>query len=882
MLIVFCLFLGVPSLKAASAAERRAHQTAASLFKDGLWEQAERELGEFARRFPESDKRAEAILWQAQCRFKRRDYAGAVELLSQNLPAAGPWADEYHFWMAEAHFQSAQYTAAAAAYANVLKGFPQSARRLEASYSEAFCRFKLQEWPRVKELLGDPQGDFQRLTKAKPNEEMAVRGYLLLGETLLLLKEFRAGEEALRRLDPKRLAPDSAWKRQYLVCRLRLADGRPNDALEGVGALLDFAEAAKQPALLAEAVVLKAGIHEQLNQLEQAVETYALNLKETASPEQRRQALLKIIQITMARQDWDGAILKLEDFAVRLPQDPAMDLAQFTLGEIKLKRHCEQAEKRGGNPPVLPGEGQTNLLAQALGHFDRLLANFPQSSLTGKAQLNRGWCLWLLGNIPASQTAFQQAAERLPPSLDQAVARFKLGDALLWQKDYTNALAQFRRVTEDYANLREAKESLLDQAFYQIIRCGIAINDLEAATGALDKILAWYPDSYYADRSMLLLGQALNRVDQPAKARQVFQDFLRRFPVSRLAAETRLAMARTYARENLWAQALDEYNHWAAVENARRANPEAEFDRAWVHYKAGQETNALEIFTRFVADFPGHPLAPQAQFWVASYYFRHDDPAQAEANFQRVFQNTNWPPGELTYQARMMAGRAALARQGLKDATDYFLSLINDEKCPTNILLEACFAHGDSLIESPAADKSRPMERFTNAIAMLGKIPQLAPAHPLVPVAQGRIGDCYLQLASTDPRHYDNAAEFYQKTINSQAPVAVRSQAEVGLGLVREKQAATVAPALRQPLLTQALEHYLQVFYGKNLRDDEKADPFWLKKAALSAAALKESQGEIETAEAIYQRLKALVPALTNFCDKKIKNLRERRGATPL
>ena len=52
-----------------------------------------------------------------------------------------------------------------------------------------------------------------------------------------------------------------------------------------------------------------------------------------------------------------------------------------------------------------------------------------------------------------------------------------------------------------------------------------------------------------------------------------------------------------------------------------------------------------------------------------------------------------------------------------------------------------------------------------------------------MPQAWGRIGDCYLQLATVDSSQYDNATNFYQKVILSpMAGVSDRSQAEVGLG----------------------------------------------------------------------------------------------------
>lgn len=864
------LWAAMPLSAATSAAERRALTTAQILFNDGSYDLAERELAEFIRRYPTSSRLPEAVLLQAQARFKLKNLAGAIELLQNYFPQAGTLADEYRFWMAEAHYQAQQFGPAAAAYGQLLRDFPQSRRRLEAIYGEAFCRFQLQQWDRVKELLGQPGGDFQRLTASRLNDPQTVRAYLLLGETLRQTGEYRAGEAALARLDADRMPPDLAWEHHHLLCRLQLAEQRLTNALATALKLMDYARAGGQKQRLADTVALQAGIYEQMQQWDAAVRVYETNLTDIATPAQRRQALLKVIELTLAQNQAGLAIQKLEAFAASQPNDPAQDLAQFTLGELKLRLYVERAATHVAGSTL----AETNLLSSALGHFNRLVTDFPQSSLVPKALLLRGWCQWLEGSYTSSQASFRQAAERLPAGPDQAVAQFKLGDTYLYQKDYTNALAQFAVILSNYAQVTQIRTQLLDQALYQMLRASIELGDLATAESAFRQLVEWFPESYYSDRSMLLLGQALNRVHQPARAREVFAQLIERFPNSALALEARLAMARTFAQESRWEEALEQYNTWAVDEAARRRLPEAEFDRAWVHYRAGRETNALELFTRFTLDFTNHPLAPRALYWMANYYFRHNDLTNAETHYQRLFTETNWPRSELAYQAQLMAGRTALARQSVRDATNYFLGLINDTNTPTPLLLSAYFAYGDTMVDLPVFEATNVFERFTIAIAILSKIPQTDPASPLVPAAWGRIGDCCLQLAVQDPKYYDNAAEYYLRAMTNTAPVSVRSQAEVGLGLVREKQAA-LQPAQREALLAEAFEHYRNVLYGRNLAEDEAADPFWLRRAAMAAAALKESQKDYAAAQAIYQRLKTLLPALTEYCDRRIERLRE-------
>ena len=54
----------------------------------------------------------------------------------------------------------------------------------------------------------------------------------------------------------------------------------------------------------------------------------------------------------------------------------------------------------------------------------------------------------MAGKIPESLAAFKTAAQILPPSVDLAVARFKIGDALFAQGDFAGARENYEAVAE--------------------------------------------------------------------------------------------------------------------------------------------------------------------------------------------------------------------------------------------------------------------------------------------------------------------------------------------------------------------------------------------------------------------------------------------------
>lgn len=876
LLLVLSWFV-VTASAAPGAAEQRAFDAAARAFNDGFHERAEKEFSEFVVLYPQSLLLPRATLLQAQAKFQQKQYKPAIALLNAAIDSAGALADQYVFWIAEAEFELGNFSAAADGFARVTAKYRTSSRRLEAAYREALSRYKMGDVKRAIELLREGQGAFQQAASADSSAEYAVRGELLLAEAWLQQKEYRAAENVLAALTQRKLTPELAWQRQYWATRGQFESGDAELALASSTALAALASASGSRDFQAETMALQGTILQRLNQLEAAIQSYERNLDPALPIERRRQALLRIIELSIARNEPAKTVSWLERFLKEFPQDTSADFARLTLAEMELKDYYALAAGASPTPEKLAA--RSNLLARARLQLDRIVTEFPQSALMGKVQFDRGLTFWEEAKFAEGREAFEKAVEQLPPSEDQAMARFKLADTLFQQKALAAAVSNYQAVIERYETLPRVKAALVDQALYQIVRASTELGDLATAGAAIAKIIVMYPESFFSDRSLLLFGQSLNRIGKPAEARVVFVDFLKRFPDSLLAPEVHLAIARTYVQDRNWTAGMGKYDDWLRKYSDHASRPQAEFDLAWINYQAGRQTNALQLFSRFLEKFPTNQLAPVAQDWVANHFWTMGDYPNAEKNYQLLYQNTNWPPSELTYHARLMAGRSAVARQVYKDAQDYFAGVFNDEKAPPDIAARALLFWGDTKTEERSVDPAKTLDKFAEAINAYSRIVQKYPTNLLVPRALGSIGKCHFQLAVQDPKRYDLALESYRKVLEHPvADVETRSQAEVGMGLVLEKQAALKSGPEQAPIIKQALTHYLNVFYGKNLKDEETADPFWRKEAGLYAAALAEGQQQWAQAVKLYRDLIREFPPLQASLEKKLKTAADRAG----
>jgi tetratricopeptide (TPR) repeat protein len=131
---------------------------------------------------------------------------------------------------------------------------------------------------------------------------------------------------------------------------------------------------------------------------------------------------------------------------------------------------------------------------------------------------------------------------------------------------------------------------LFDQALYQIAEAEINRTNETAAAAAVEKILRWYPDSYFGDRGLLLEAKYWNGNYNYPMAREVFTQLLARAPQTPLLAEVQYAIGRTYDHEGNWSAAVATYNQWMTNHPGHPRLPGWSFTWRWTMTRKGGRT----------------------------------------------------------------------------------------------------------------------------------------------------------------------------------------------------------------------------------------------------------------------------------------------------
>jgi len=840
LLIVFLLVPCGGQLFAASR-EDRAFAAATAAFQDGIYDRAETQFAQFVLHFPKSERVPQALLVLAQAQLKQGKYAAAANLLTSRAAGAGLLADAYAYWLGEAQYAKGDFTNAAATFSSIAGKYPDSTLRLTAVVEAAAAYAQVSDWPRHDALLEAANGVFTRAAQTDPDNALVINGRLSLAQSKLARGDFAAAGKFLELLDPPALTPEQDWQRLNLLYQVKLG---LNDFASALAVTTNLMSSAKNPGRLAESVALHATVLEKANL--PAADAWSANLAAGVPVERQHEAILRVAALAAAQGDVTNAVASLEKYLAQFPNSPLSELALVTLGELHLREFTSTAA--------------ADQLAAAQTNFDRFIGTFANSSLRGKACLDRGWCNWNAEQFTNSLVDFRAAVKRLPPSPEQAVAKFKAGDALFMLKRFAEARENYEAVLDGYEGFPEVAQSLGDRALYQILRADIELADTNGSAAAMAKMLEKFPASELADNSQLLLGEAFSDFRMPEKAREVLLPFARQYPGSPLLPEVELALARTFEREANWLSAITNYEAWLNNHPTNELFPQVQYSLARAHDQAGHETNAFQLFAALATRFPTNELAPLAQWWVADHFYRAGNFVGAETNYELIFQTPAWKNStNLFYQAQLMAGRAAAGRQGWADANSYYLKLLNDTNCVDELKNQARFAYAASLMQAPSPDTNNPAMNFQLATNILAQMP---PTNELGVLALSQIGDCCLQLGALDA-----ATNAYAQGMSARAATEnLRSRAKVGMGIVLEKKAELADGAARSALWKQARDQYQDVLDA--WRAGELTDAFWAKKAGLQELAVLPKTGVNDT-DQFFTDLEKLFPSLKDTLEKK-------------
>src|SRR5437016_4330071 len=340
------------------------------------------------------------------------------------------------------------------------------------------------------------------------------------------------------------------------------------------------------------------------------------------------------------------------------------------------------------------------------------------------------------------------------------------------------------------------------------------------------------------------------------RAAASLQQFIRDFPKNPRVSEAWVSLAELAfhsspprfdeARKNL-ARAAESRPTAAAAERA-------DYLSIWVEESArGNDTTVIGLAKRFLEQHAVSPFASEVRMKLAELYYRRQDFANAQTQFEIIAQET--PDNSIAKRALFVADESALSSMGehsLDQAIVFF-----DQVVQKNGSLRWAARNEQAVIE-------RKLGKPKDALALYDEVLKSDAGLSDKREALCGKGDIFLEDGATDPNSYQRAIETYdQLASDKKEPIDWRNQALFKKGLCLEKKSDRAG----------ALATFYEILEDEG-RPDRRRELFWYYKAGFNAGRLLEEDSKWESAAAIYDKLAAAGGGRSEEAKARLNNLR--------
>lgn len=263
---------------------------------------------------------------------------------------------------------------------------------------------------------------------------------------------------------------------------------------------------------------------------------------------------------------------------------------------------------------------------EAVRTFRQLISDFPQSGFREQAQYSIGYIYLLSGNYSQAIQEFERTIERFPRSQWAARAQYNIGNAHFNAGEYTAAIAAYQRVLDRYP-----QSDLIIEAVNGIQFAQEAAGQSDTSTQKLEEFIASNPQAGTADQLRFRQAQSLLETSDYEGAVQSFRQYIR-------------------------------------VTNNERMIPEAWYNIAEAHRRAGQRDQAREAYRTVIDDFPNSDRRDTALLELGNMHLSAGEYDNAMTRFSQLAESSR----RLRFEARIGMGNASLAKGDISAAESNF------------------------------------------------------------------------------------------------------------------------------------------------------------------------------------------------------------------
>ena len=339
------------------------------------------------------------------------------------------------------------------------------------------------------------------------------------------------------------------------------------------------------------------------------------------------------------------------------------------------------------------------------------------------------------------------------------------------------------------------------------------------------------------------------------KAGKSLQQFIHDFPKNPRVSEALVGLAELdfHASPPRLAEAR-KYLIRARESPTAAAAERGDYLNIWIEESGGgNEAKVIELAKRFLEQHGSSSFAPEVRMKLAELYYRSQDFANAQTQFELIAQQT--PDNALGEKALFFAAESAMSTMG-EHSLDRAIILF-DQVVRQNGALRWAARNEQAVIE-------RRLGKPKDALALYDEVLKSDAGAAEKREALCGKADIFFEMGTSDPANYQRAIELYdQLASDKDEPIHWHNQALFKKGLCLEKKSDHA----------DALATFYKILED-DTRPDRRRELFWYYKAGFNAARLLEEDSKWESAAAIYEKLAAAGGNRSEEAKARLTNLR--------
>jgi TolA-binding protein len=450
--------------------------------------------------------------------------------------------------------------------------------------------------------------------------------------------------------------PDEAGRLQLRQAVALYAQKKYRDTLTQLTTRLDSFEVPEQRA---EALFLIGVSYFHQDQFDQAQQSLQQSLEADGQWRQADEALLYLSRAHHRRGQAADAKLEIERLLRDFPESTLREQATYRLGE-----YCYALEE----------------FAAAVGHYQGVIERWPDSSFAPYALYGQAWSELRQSHYREAQAAFGQVLSQFPTHALAKTALYARALARQQNGEFEDSLQDLEAYRQHDLNRRETS----DAAYVQGL-CLVGLKQHSKAIEVLQAVAEQDPDYGAGEKVLYELAWAYKSIDQPQSAGSTFEQLTARYPQGAFAAEAWYHLGEARYASNEFEPAIEAY-----VEARSRAPKQGDLSEK-IHYKLGwarfqreQYDEARSAFDEQLRVAPEGELAGDGRFMQGECLYKQGQ-YQAALEQYALARQRSLSSEQITTLAYLHAGQAAGQLQLWQDSYDWLAEIAR--KYPESPLL---------------------------------------------------------------------------------------------------------------------------------------------------------------------------------------------------